>query len=184
MEVRSERRFTFQNVFYVFWGRSGRSSPIGTGNEANFNEVKMDNLEKFNAMEGNRSKELALQHARLMEKVEDLPPGTIVAPEVTAEIKRLEAHLRRRLYRHLKGDVLPILVITNGAITKNGPCYTINTQEELREEGDILFYFDVFSTLNTRIDQFEIPAPTKEEAWLKARKKSKEYPGKVHLKIS
>jgi len=69
----------------------------------------MDNLKKFNALEGNQSKELALQHARLMEKVEELPPGTIVAPEVTAEIKRLEADLRRRLYSFLQGDVLPIL---------------------------------------------------------------------------
>ena len=68
----------------------------------------MDNLKKFNAMEGNRSKELALQHARLMEKGEDLPPGTIVAPEVTAKIKRLQADLYKRLYRYMKSNVLPI----------------------------------------------------------------------------
>ena len=129
----------------------------------------MSNLEKFNALEGNRSKELALQHARLMEKIEDLPLGTEISPKVEKETRRLEADLRRRLYRLLQGDVLPILATVAKA---------------LKKKTEILFHFDVFSLLNTRIDRFKVPAPTKEEAWEKARKQALRYPGQVHLKIS
>lgn len=78
----------------------------------------MNNLEKFNAMEGNRSKELALEHARLMEKIEDLPPGTELPPQVEKEVRRLEADLRRRLYLLLIGDVLPVVAMAAKAVKK------------------------------------------------------------------
>lgn len=132
----------------------------------------MDNLKKFNAMEGNQSKELALQHARLMEKVEDLPPGTVVAPEVCAKIERLQAELRNRLRYLLVNNAAPIFITASGE--------TEGIQKELM----IPFHFDVFSSMNVKIDKFKIEAPTKDKAWLKAREKSREYPGKVKLKIS
>ena len=159
----------FSKCLLCLLGAVGGLSPIGIGNETNFSEVKMDNLKKFNTLEGNRSKELALQHARLMETIEDLPPGTEISPEVEKEVRRLEVQLRRRLYRYLKGGVLPILA---------------TAAKTLKKKTEILFHFDVFSLLNTRIDRFKVPAPTKEEAWEEARKRALQYPGQVHLKIS
>lgn len=126
----------------------------------------MNNLKKFNA------RELASKHAWLMDDIEKLPPGT-EAIEKRKEADELQAELRRRLYSlqrySLKDSVLPILTTVTKAIVK---------------KGDILFYFDVFSTLNTRIGHFKIPAPTKDEAWIKAREKAKKYSGNVNLKIS
>lgn len=123
----------------------------------------MSNLEKFNA------RELASKHVWLMDDIEKLPPGTATIPEKKKEAQELEADLRRRLYRLLQGDVLPILATAVKA---------------LKKKMDILFRFDVFSLLNTRIDRFNVPAPTKEDAWEKARKRALQYPGQVHLKIS
>lgn len=146
----------------------------------------MDNLKKFNAMEGNRSKELAMQHARLIEKTEQLPPGTVVAPEVTAEIKRLQAELYERLYSYMRGQVLPVLV---PAPSKRDLEF-IDHQKIVRKQIEgplppqIPFNFEVFSSVNTRIDRFKVPAATKAEAWKEAREREKKYPGRVKIKIS
>lgn len=126
----------------------------------------MDNLRKFNA------RELASKHAWLMDEIEKLPPRTETT-EKRKEADELQVELRRRLYSlqrySLKDSVLPILATVAKAIMR---------------KGDILFHFDVFSTLNTRIDHFKIPALTKDEAWIKAREKARKYPGNVNLKIS
>lgn len=47
----------------------------------------------------------------------------------------------------------------------------------------ITFRFEVYSMLNVLIDRFNIEAMTKDEAWLKSRKKAREYPGQVKLKL-
>ena len=130
------------------------------------------------------AREIALKHARLRAEIGQLPPGTKAATEKTQEARRLQAELRQRLYSFMTSEVLPVLAITNGTIMKNGSYHTIDTQGGSREKGDIVFHFDVFSLLNTRIDRFKVPAPTKEEAWEKARKRAEKYPGQVKLKIS
>jgi len=121
-----------------------------------------------------------------MEKVEGLPPGTIIAPEVTAEIKKLQAELYERLKRYMKGNPLRVHI---PAPTKKELEFIKHkkiTREQIEEAValKIIFHFSVFSSLNVRIGQFKVEAFTKEEAWLEARKKSREYPGKVTLKIS
>lgn len=123
----------------------------------------MSNLKRFNA------RELASKHVWLMDDIEKLPPGTATIPGKKKEAQELEADLRQRLYRLMIGDVLPILA---------------TAAKTLKKKTEILFHFDVFSLLNTRIDRFKVPAPTKEEAWEKARKQALQYPGQVHLKIS
>jgi hypothetical protein len=48
----------------------------------------------------------------------------------------------------------------------------------------ITFRFKVYSMLNVLVDRFNIEAMTRDEAWLKARKKQRGYPSQVILKIS
>ncbi len=61
----------------------------------------MNNLEKFNALKGSRAKELSMKHARLMEKIEDLPPGTKISPEIIKEKAALESELQSILDNNL-----------------------------------------------------------------------------------
>lgn len=117
------------------------------------------------------TRSLALSHAKFMEEKEQLPPGAEISVAKKKEIERLEKKLRKRLYKNLCSDVLPIKRIAS-----------INPK--LAKKLLISFHFEVFSSMNTRIDRFKIEAFTKEEAWLEAWKKARAYPGKVNLKIS
>lgn len=145
-----------------------------------------DNLKKFSAMEGNQSKELTLQHARLMEKVEDLPPGTVVSPEVCAEIKRLQTDLYKRLYRYMKSNILPIKVPAPSKKDLEFIEHQEICQKQIEEAVGlkISFNFEVFSSLNTRIDKFKIEATTKKKAMVEAQTRADKYPGRVKIKIS
>jgi len=69
----------------------------------------MTNLEKFNALRENRVKELSMKHARIMEEIEQLPPGTEISPGKKKELAAFEKELQRILEENLIGDVLPIL---------------------------------------------------------------------------
>lgn len=115
--------------------------------------------------------ELTLRHARLMNDIEKLPSGSTVTPKKIKEKADLEETLQNKLYSLLIGDVLPIIPT---AIKR------IPSADKIM----ITFHFEVFSSLNTKVDRFKIDAPTKTEAWKKARKKAKTYPGSVNLKIS
>ena len=141
----------------------------------------MKDLERFI-----ETKSLALDHSKLMEEKEQLPPGAEISPAKKKEIERLEKKLRKRLYKSLNSDVLPVF---KTAITKKDLEF-IDHQEILRRQmkGDlsskIIFRFDVFSSMNTRVDRFKIEALTKKEAWKEAEKRAEKYPGKTKLKIS
>jgi len=118
------------------------------------------------------ARELASRHAQLMEKIENLPPGTEVSLDKKEKIKALEEELSKRLYENLSSDVLPIVS-------------TFPSKAKLIERKMMIpFHFEVFSSMNVRVDRFKIEASTKEEAWKEAGKKAREYPGKVNLKIS
>ena len=52
-----------------------------------------------------------------------------------------------------------------------------------RKKLTITFHFEVYSTLNVLIDRFNIETLTVDEAWLKARKKQRTYPGNIILKM-
>lgn len=121
-----------------------------------------------------RSRELALKHVYLMQEIEELPPGTNILIAKKKEAEALEEELRKKLYEALNSDVLPVLPIKS--------IKAINPK--LAKKLTIPFHFELFSSMNTRIDGFKIEAPTKEEAWKEAEKKAKKYPGKTKLKIS
>ncbi len=125
----------------------------------------MVDLGNLNAMQ------LALSHVYLMQEIEELPPGSNVLLAKKKEAEALEDELRKRLYNCLKGDVFPIKRIAS-----------INPR--LAKKLLIPFHFEVFSSMNTKIDKFKIEAVTKEEAWKEAEEKAKKYPGKTKLKIS
>lgn len=138
----------------------------------------MTNLEKFNALEDSRAKELSMKHARLMEKIEHLPPGTKLCPEIIKEKATLEKELQEILEENLIGDVLPIHPTIKDLISKSKPI-------EKKADGPLItFHFEAFSAINTRIKKFKVDAITKDEAWKEAREKTKGYPGQVNLKIS
>jgi len=69
----------------------------------------MTNLEKFNALRESRAKELSMKHARIMEEIEQLPPGIEISPEKKKELTAFEKELQRILEENLIGDVLPVL---------------------------------------------------------------------------
>lgn len=125
----------------------------------------MNNLQNFNA------KELALKHVYLMQEIEELPPGSNILIAKKKEIEALEDELRKRLYRFVSSDILPIKTIA-----------TISPR--LAKKLMIPFHFEVFSSMNTKIDRFKIEALTKKQAWIEAREKARTYPGNIHLKIS
>jgi len=118
------------------------------------------------------ARQLASRHAQLMEQIENLPPGTGVSFDKKEKIKALEEELLKRLYRNLSSDVLPIVS-------------TFPSKAKLIERKMMIpFNFEVFSSLNVRVDRFKIEASTKEEAWKEAKKKALKYPGNINLKIS
>ena len=131
-------------------------------------------------------RELALKHARLRAEIETLPLGTKATMDMAREAQRLQAELYERLYRYMKSNVLPIKL---PAPTKKDLEF-IDHQKITREQIEgavapkISFNFEVFSSLNTRVDRFKIDAPTKKEAMAKAELRAKKYPGRVKVKIS
>jgi len=125
----------------------------------------MSNLKEFNAFE------LTLKHCYLMQEIEDLPAGSNILKVKTEEAKALEEELRTRLYSLLINSVLPILITTP------------RKAKEIEKKIMIPFHFEVFSSLNTRVDRFKVDASTKKEAWIEAKERAKKYPGDITLKI-
>ncbi|MCK4646646.1 MAG: hypothetical protein KAU46_10365 [Candidatus Aminicenantes bacterium] len=138
----------------------------------------MTNLEKFNALKESRAKELSMKHARIMEEIEQLPPGTEISPKKKKELATFEKELQEILEGKLIGDVLPIRPTIRDLISKSKPI-------EKKADGPLItFHFEAFSAINTRIKKFKIDATSKNEAWEMAREKTKNHPGQINLKIS
>ena len=129
----------------------------------------MSNHKNFTAYE------LTLKHARLTDDLEKLPPGAEISSQILKKKIALEKELQCRLYSLLIGDVLPVMPTILDIIGIPKP---------VEKKAGIIFNFEVLSGLNTRLDRFKIEAFTKDEAWEKAKKKAKKYPGDVNLKIS
>jgi hypothetical protein len=123
----------------------------------------MTNLKKLNAMQ------LTFKHALVMQEIEELPAGSNILRVKKKEAVAYEEELRTRLYGLLINSVLPVL---------------ITAPKKAEKKMMIPFHFEVFSSMNVRVDRFKIDATTKDEAWIKARAKARTYPGKVSLKIS
>ncbi|MCK4760393.1 MAG: hypothetical protein KAT69_10120 [Candidatus Aminicenantes bacterium] len=138
----------------------------------------MTNLEKFNALEDSHAKELSMKHARIMEEIEQLPPGTEISSAKKKELVALKKELQKILEENLIGDVIPVRLTIREILS------TPKSIEEKVIAPLIPFNFEVFSGINTRIGRFRIEATSKEEAWKKARKKALMYQGQVSLKIS
>lgn len=143
----------------------------------------MSNLEKFFETKG-----LALNHAYLMREKEQLPPGKEISVAKKKEIEALEKELRKILYKSLISDVLPVklpaILKKDLEFIKHQKISRKQIEGALKKEVKIPFHFDVFSSMNTKIDRFKVEALTKEEAWKEAEEKAKKYPGKTKLKIS
>jgi len=132
----------------------------------------MSDLQNYTA------RELVSKHACLMDDIEKLPPGTEVSPRKKKELVALEKDLQRRLHSLLIGNVLPIRPMIAEISSKP------KAMEKKTEGPLISFHFEAFSAFNTLIKCFKIDATSKKEAWQKARKKTKDYPGQVNLKVS
>ena len=138
----------------------------------------MTNLEKFNALRDSRAKELSMKHARIMEEVEQLPPGTEISPEKKKELAALERDLQEILEKSLIGDMIPVRPMIRDLIGKSNPI------KKKAIAPLIPFNFEVYSEIKTRIGKFRIEATSKQKAMKEARKKAALYQGQVSIKIS
>lgn len=147
------------------------------------------------ALTGFNARELASKHLQLRVEIETLRPGTKAATEKAQEAQRFQTDLYRRLYSFMKGDVLPVLATAAKTIKLPAPSKKdlefISDQKIIREQIEgplppqILFHFDVYSKVNTRLGKIRVQDTNKSDAWDKARKRAnKKYSGPVYLKIS
>jgi len=128
----------------------------------------MDNYKDFNA------RELALKHARLMEEVEQSPPGIIVNPETHAEINKLQAELYERLDRFMEDYPLCIRVPAplrrDLEFVEHQKVCRKQIEKPVRSGIKIKFFVTVISPFGCKAAEFSVEADSKAEADILARK--------------